>query len=303
MSFDQSTTQARLRPRAEGANIGPWIGFKHFLYLAEEAVLNHLREHDLGLVTLFSQYGLGVRIIEARIGIPAKLTLDDEVTATTRVTPAEDGGLHCVVELTVSRERRSTVAARARLRIGLTNEAIADPVKPVPPKLQTYVVPAGQPATITTDIPRLPRSRGSNAAAWSTRIPYYYCHYSSRLSYSGYVRLLEDAVDRFLAGRGISVRTILDRENWVPIVSRASLRLKSDAAMEETLHTLFIVDDIVKNTLYRARMECYVQRGDTLIHTATATIVHGYVISRGPNVGQLVTLDNTTLAALRGDQT
>src|SRR5688572_27855192 len=38
------TTRTTLRPSFEGTNIRTWIGFKHLMYLAHEAVIDHLRE-------------------------------------------------------------------------------------------------------------------------------------------------------------------------------------------------------------------------------------------------------------------
>ena len=40
---DSPIVRSVLRPRYEGANIRTWIGFKHLMYLAEEAVLEWLR--------------------------------------------------------------------------------------------------------------------------------------------------------------------------------------------------------------------------------------------------------------------
>ena len=41
-----------------GANIGTGIGFKHFMYLSEEAVPQHLRACGVGPGHLYEQYGL-----------------------------------------------------------------------------------------------------------------------------------------------------------------------------------------------------------------------------------------------------
>jgi hypothetical protein len=47
-------------------------------------------------------------------------------------------------------------------------------------------------------------------------------------------------------------------------------------------------------------MDCWVERDDTLVHTATARILHGYAYARGPDAGRLVELDEATIAAVTG---
>jgi len=139
---------------------------------------------------------------------------------------------------------------------------------------------------------------GSRAFLWSWRARYFHCHFSDRVQHSSYIQALEEVVDRFLADRGISVGRMLAERGWIPIVSRARIQLVADAHMEETIHTTFVVEEVLKRTAYDARMDCYVQRGDTIVHTATARILHGYASSRGRDAGQLVVLDDSTLAAL-----
>ena len=45
-------------------------------------------------------------------------------------------------------------------------------------------------------------------------------------------------------------------------------------------------------------MTCHVVRDGRLTQVATATILHGYAASRGPEAGRLATLDPETVAAL-----
>jgi hypothetical protein len=70
--------------------------------------------------------------------------------------------------------------------------------------------------------------------------------------------------------------------------------------MEETVHTVFQVDDVLRSMMFTGRMNCYVQRDDRLVLVATASILHGYAISRGPNAGQLARLDPEVCAILTG---
>jgi len=62
MNSIQPTTQTLLRPRFEGANIRTCIGFKHLLYMVEEAILQWFREHGPGPQYLFHEHGLELEI-------------------------------------------------------------------------------------------------------------------------------------------------------------------------------------------------------------------------------------------------
>ncbi len=111
---------------------------------------------------------------------------------------------------------------------------------------------------------------------WKWRIPYFYCHFTERLQHSGYLRLMEEVVDRFLASRGISIQTMLETRRWIPVVPNARLEILSEALMEETIYTVYTVKHIFKDVTYTSRMDCYVPRNNMLVHTATGQITHGY---------------------------
>ena len=72
----------------------------------------------------------------------------------------------------------------------------------------------------------------------------------------------------------------------------------ADAYMDEIVRTTFAITDVLKGMAFDARMDCYVQHGDTLRHTATAQILHGYAISDGPDAGRLTVLDPPIVSAL-----
>jgi acyl-CoA thioesterase FadM len=111
---------------------------------------------------------------------------------------------------------------------------------------------------------------------------------------------MEEVVDRFLHDRGLAIGQLLEERGWIPVVSRARVQMLSDVFMEETVHTVFRVDEILRDTMYTARMDCYVRRGDRLERAATATIMHGYAISRGEQAGSVAVLDDKTQATLLG---
>jgi acyl-CoA thioesterase FadM len=286
---DPPVTTVRLRPRREGANIRTWIGFKHFMYLAEEAVCGWLRERDLGPQRLYHEYGLGVSVVDSSVLLPAVLEVDDEAFA--EVTTTAVAG-RFAVRLLVPRGGENTVVLRGKVRVALP------PVVPgavAPPELAGFAHDPGPPPV---PVARPPREAGT--FAWDWRVPYYYCEHSERLAHSGYVRAMEEVVDRFLADRGLSVGHMLDSRGWIPVVSRAGLRILAPVFMEETVHTTFTVGDVVKGVMYDARMDCHVRRPEGWVHTATGRILHGYAVSRGPDAGTLATLDLSTVAALTG---
>ncbi|MFE9204947.1 thioesterase family protein [Micromonospora sp. NPDC007230] len=293
------------RPRYEGANIRTWIGFKHFMYLVEEAVLQWLLDQGHGARALFHEHGLGTEIIDCSVQLPAVLEVDDEV----RAEVVAGTGNRLRVQLSVSRDGQDVVVLRGHVTVALVPETDAPVHRPAPAAIATWEAPGLGAATgLRAELP-LPAGAdpvsvltpaGSAAFLWSWRAPYFYCHFSDRVQHSGFVRALEEVVDRFLADRGISVGRMLRERAWIPVVSRARVRLAEPAHMEETVHTVFQVDDVLRSMMFSGRMDCYVQRDDRLVLVATASILHGYAISRGPNAGQLARLDAEVCAILTG---
>jgi acyl-CoA thioesterase FadM len=279
----EQPTTLTLRPRFEGGNIRAWIGFKHFMYLAEEAVLEWFRGRQLGPATLFHEYGLSLSIVDSSVRLPAVLELDDVVRA--EVT----GGPERFTVRAYAERPGSPAVLRARVSVALV--PLPGTHRPVPPELAPAVgrLDRGEPAG-----PADP-----DAYLWTWRVPYYYCQFSEHIQHSGYVRALEEVVDRFLDDRGMSIRTMLDERGWIPVVPRARVRQFAAVAMEETVHTAFVVTDVVKDVGFDARMDCYVRRNGTLVRAATAQILHAYAVARGPGAGRLAELDAETVAALR----
>jgi acyl-CoA thioesterase FadM len=302
-----AATVLHARPRYEGGNIRTWIGFKHFYYLVEEAVLEWFRDRGTGARTLFHEYGLGVEVVDCSMQLPAVLEVDDDVRA--EVAAGPDGRLS--VRLTVRRNGREVVVLRGRVTVALVRERDAVEHRPAPDALRGLeVADLADASTVgTPDNRAVPAGRsaadvlapeGSPAFLWSWRAPYFYCHFSDRVQHSGYVRALEEVVDRFLADRGLSVARMLADRQWIPVVSRSRVRMVAAAHMEETVHTVLTVEDVLRRSMYQARVDFYVQRDDRLVQVATAGILHGYAISRGPRAGQLAELDDQVIAMLTG---
>jgi hypothetical protein len=66
------------------------------------------------------------------------------------------------------------------------------------------------------------------------------------------------------------------------------------------VHTAFVVQDVLRGTLFDARMHCYVDRGSRLVPVASASILHGYAIAAGPDAGGMAHLGDGVVAALTG---
>ncbi|MFE1782322.1 thioesterase family protein [Streptomyces sp. NPDC059506] len=299
------------KPRYEGANIRTWIGFKHFMYLSEEGVLEYFRSKGVGPEKLYHAYGLGLEFVDHSVSLPATLGIDDAVTAVVEPGRPKPGhGVPFKVKLTVERDGETVTVCSGKVRVALVTLKDVPAAEPVPAFLEPYTVPeaaaladvAGEQAkeADAADVAGVLAPADSNAFLWSWRIPYFYCRFSDRMQHSGYVRAMEEVVDRFLDARGISVRTMLVERGWIPVVSRARVHLLADALMEETLHTVLNVQEIIKDVMYTASFDCYVHRDGKLVRTATGSIMHGYAVSRGEKAGSLAEFDDTTRAALLG---
>jgi acyl-CoA thioesterase FadM len=292
------------RPRYEGANIRTWIGFKHLLYLVEESLLDFLRQQDLGPHRLFLEHGIGLQIVDCSVQLPTPVHIDDEIAAEVQ-EPARG---RYRITLRALRGDDDPVVVLARVTVAMVEERRAPGSAPVPDQLRGLVVRSISALGGGRDleIPSAADARSAltavhvGATLWTWRARYFLCHYSDRVQHSAYVRALEEVVERFLAERGLSVRTMLESHGWVPVVSRARLRLLADAHMDEEVHTCFIVGEILKDMAYEGRMECYVKRDGRLVHVATGEILHGYAKINGARAGALVVLDDRTKAALRG---
>lgn len=283
----------RGRPRYEGANIGTWVGFKQFVYLAEDAVLQYYRDRNLAPGELFHHNGVQLSIVEHSVRLPGPVFVDDEVHAEAVPTRSRDAAEDTfAVTLTVDRGGHHVPVLKGKVRVAF-----------VAPNGVTGELPAELVGRVVPDLAALrPRTEPSTSMRsgfrWSQSIPYPHCHFSDRMQHSGYVRNLEEVVHRYLAERGISIRRMLTERNWIPAVTRSQVRLLADAHLEEELHTVFTVDDIIKDVMFAGRMDCYVVRDGEVVQTATGEITHGYGISSGPDAGQVAIMDAQTQAAL-----
>ncbi|ANZ39741.1 hypothetical protein BBK82_30570 [Lentzea guizhouensis] len=292
MSLSDSTTTLRVRPAYEGANIGPWIGFKHVNYIVEEAVLNHFRERGLPAHDLYERHAVGLDVVELDTRILHALRIDEVVAA--HVTPLPGAEFRCRVVIEAERSGRPAKAVTSTAAAVLRRDHERAPEAALPHEVSPFVVDR-----ISGPVRDMPP--GANRFVWTSRVPYFYCHFTDRMQMSGCLRVMEEVVDLFLADRGISIRTMLDEAGWIPVVPHSRIRLLGEAAMEEELHTAFTVEDVFKDFTYTSRMDCHVVRDGRAVPIATGVITHGYaVIEKGPSM-RLVNFDDRVLSALLGE--
>ncbi|MEU0806388.1 alpha/beta fold hydrolase [Streptomyces sp. NPDC005970] len=314
------TTTVRLRPRYEGSNICTWIGFKHVNYLVEEAVLIHFAQSGVPARQLYEEYGLGLDVVGLDTRILHAFHMDDEAEAeVVPDTSAEDGTLGFRVTVRVDRAGSTLKAVTSKVRVSLRTDSYLDLPTEAPAELARFTVArlgthegaaeaagacvaadavlaaGGDEAAVLGAL-----TEGRNAYAWKWNITYPYCHFTERLQMSGYLRLMEEAKDRFVLDRGISIKTLLDDRKWIPVVPRSALRIVDEALMEEDLYTVYTVEEIFKDFTYTSRMDCYVVRDGRLTLTATGRIVHGYAVIENRRDWHLVPFDQRVLGALAG---
>ncbi|MGH4032648.1 hypothetical protein ACQB60_27340 [Actinomycetota bacterium Odt1-20B] len=304
-----TATTTQVRPRYEGSNICTWIGFKHVNYLVEEAVLDHFRQSGLPARALYEEHGLGLDLVLIDSRILHAFHMDDiaeaEVVPWTKET---DGTIGFKVTIRFERNGETLKAVTSKVRVSLRMDTYLEAAGEIPPLLARFAV-----ARLGDDLVREPAAAapaeqeildsltaGRNAYAWKWNIPYPYCHFTERIQMSGYLRLMEEGKDRFVADRGISIKTLLDDRRWIPVVPRSDIRILDEALMEEDLYTVFTVEEVFKDFTYTSRMDFYVLRDGNLVKTATGRIVHGYAVIENRRDWSLVSLDERVVDAING---
>ncbi|MER6144600.1 alpha/beta fold hydrolase [Streptomyces sparsogenes] len=318
------TTTARLRPRYEGSNICTWIGFKHVNYLVEEAVLIHFAHCGMPARLLYEEYGLGLDVVGLDSRILHAFHMDDEAEAeVVPDTSPDDDTLGFKVTLRVDRDGSTLKAVTSKVRVSLRTDTYLGLPTEIPGELARFTVGrlgahegaaeaarAAADAAPVTDTAAVAGggeaavlaalTEGRNAHAWKWNISYPSCHFTERLQMDGYLRLMEEAKDRFVRDRGISIKTLLDERQWIPVVPHSVIDIVDEALMEEDLYTVYTVEEIYKNFTYTSRMDCYVVRDGGLALTATGRIVHGYALIENRRDWHLVPFDRRVLDALGG---
>ena len=282
-------------------------------------MLEHFRSCGHQPRSLYERHGLCVDIVGIDTRISHAFHMDDLATATVTPVAGTEGELAFTVSITVQRDGKPVHAVTSTVGVALRSDPRGFPAQPPPAELAGYLVPEiKRGAAVTGPAPApggydLSASRaltgdpvlaalteGSNAVGWKWRIPYFYCHFTERMQMSGYLRVMEEIVDLFLAERNASIKTLLDEQNWIPVVPRSVISMTDEAYMEEDLYTVFTVEDVFKDFTYTARMDCYVLRDGSLLQTATGRITHGYAVIRNRADWALVRFDDRLLKAVGG---
>ncbi|GAB7188277.1 hypothetical protein ATKI12_8108 [Kitasatospora sp. Ki12] len=309
-----AVTRTEIRPRYEGSNICTWIGFKHVNYMVEEAVYDHFRQQGHPAGELYERFGLGTDITRIDTKILTAFHIDDLATATVRPTGVTERGAGFTVELTVERDGETVRAVVSKVAVQLRLDPRGHAVEPAPAALAPFVVDrlgatagakataaAVEPVTVDADgDPLAALTAGSNSFGWAWRMPYFYCHFTERVQMSGYLRQMEEVVDLFLEDRGVSIKTLLDEQDWIPVVPHSVIEILDEARMEETLYTVYTVENVFKRFTYTARMDCYVLRDGELVKTATGKITHGWAVIENRRDWTLVDFDDRLLNGING---
>lgn len=305
-------------PRFEGCNINTYIGFKHVMYMAEEAVIQFFREHDIRPRQLYEEYGICFDLVDHSIRILHGLKMDELVDVEIQPKKSENKEMLFAFRMFIERGDNRIKAATGTIAIQFKQHDGVTDIEQVPTAVAPYVVSkldrTGQftaPRKLEFD-PSQGRGESQpddslitqlykpedNVFVWKWHIPYIYCHYTKFMQMSGYVRLMEEVADLFWVDRGISIYTYLDTRQWIPVVPSAKISMLQDAIMEETIYTVFSMDFIFRESTYTHKMDCYVKRDGNLVHTATGEITHGYAKNVSRKEWKLVNFDDVTLDAL-----
>lgn len=295
------STQVTVRPRYEGSNICTWIGFKHVNYLVEEAVLDHLRQRGYPAGTLYERYGLCTDVTEIDTKILTAFHIDDVAVATVRPLPASGNEIRLAVDIV---REGDVLAVKSKVSVSLRLDPRGFPAERPPAELAAHVVDRlgtrATPIRVGDADPLDLLTAGRNAFGWAWRMPYFYCHFTERVQMSGYLRNMEEIVDLFLADRGASIKTLLDEQNWIPVVPHSKITILDEAAMEEELFTVLTVEDVFKRYTVTARMDTYVLRDGVLVPTTTGKITHGWAVIENRRDWSLVRFDDRLTDALTG---
>ncbi|MET1071626.1 MAG: thioesterase family protein, partial [Umezawaea sp.] len=220
---------------------------------------------------------------------------------------AHDGPeLRLSVEFTVDRGK-PVKAVKSKVSVSLRLDPHGFDAEDAPAELAPHVVDAisaedkgVMPIPVGDGDPLDLLTAGRNAFGWAWRMPYFYCHFTERVQMSGYLRQMEEILDLFVEDRGVSIKTLLDEQNWIPVVPHSRITFLAEAKMEETLYTVFTVENVFKRYTFTARMDCYVLRDGVLVPTATGRITHGWAVIENRKDWSLVNFDDRLTDALTG---
>lgn len=292
--------QTYLHPQNEGANIENYIGFKHLTYLMEEAFINYFREKYLSPNILFKKYGIKLFIKCLNIAIAKAVNVDDEIRI--NIT-----SLCSNKYLIKACDNIGNLFFKGEITIHVIFPCANFDLKLLPPQIEQLLIDILNNENENTYIKLLVnnncplnvlKEQYSTAFIYKKRIPYYYCNFTNELHHSGYERIIEEAVDLYLDNRHLSIKTMLDQKNWIPVVSKSSIEIKNTVKMEDTIYIVFTIKNVIFNSIYEAEIKIFKCINDGLIEVAVGYISHGYSLIKDPQKPELVFIDKQTLNAL-----
>lgn len=281
---------------SEGNNVMSWIGFKHIMYLAQQAVLAHFRAAGLGFRKLFEEHGLLLEIVANQGRILHALKLDEEIEIAVKPSFTEAAGLRFEIAMFVQRGDKRIKTYSGKIGVVL----VADRALGMPVLETDYgaLAPYVAKKALPTEYEGGAVDPAAKRLDWSVRIPYFYCHGNERLKMSGYLRFMEEADERFCEQQNIGVSDLLQERRWIPAVPNAKVQILDAAYMGETLHVEYAIKDVIKTLLYTCTMNAFVERHGTRIRVATGEIVHGYAEVESRKDWAMVNFDRKVMDAL-----
>lgn len=271
-------TEVALAPRYESANVALRLSVRGLTSLVEEAVINWFRVRGFSPSTLYSTYGLEFSTIDCSSLFFGSVTVDDDVVASAEPV----GPRYFNVKLTVRRGDRQTVVARSRVTVvmlrrpgwsvELPEELLGMAIDKID-RIRT-AVESHDPEFEARD---LDERITNDTLGWhrSWRVALGDCHYSGRMQYTGYVRILEQLGELFLADKGLPVSELI-AQGQTTVMPRVRVRILADAEAGDLMHTTYEIHQVVGGKLLDCRFDCHVERGERRIPVATGILLKGF---------------------------
>lgn len=272
-------TQSEHTPHVEGVNMGTYVGFKHVAYTLQAGVYAHLRRNGMGARVLYDEFGVHFELTGMDVTLRSGMLLDDAVYVTVEPCHDEESrSLRFRCLASVVRESGRVVVATGELSGQLTrlsnDPRFTDRRKPEP-LLGAWIhedIPM-----VDAEHPIPVRGREHLGVTWTQRLGYVYGHYFGPLYVDAYLRILEDAKDRFMVEIGCPLEQLAATEGLVPMVTRFNLHLESIANMGVSATIDYHVTNIIKRLLYDAAFQAWELLGDGMGRPlVTGSIQHGY---------------------------
>jgi acyl-CoA thioesterase FadM len=236
-----------------------------------------VRGFDTG--TLHDRYRLEFTTIDCSSLIFGAVAVTDEVLAAAEPV----GPRYFNVTLAVRRGERTVVVVRSRVTVLMLRRP-GDPAE-LPEELLGMAVDkidrirtAVESHDPEFEARDLDERITNDGLGWhrSWRVATHRCHYAGRVHYAGYLRILEELAEMFLADRGITTRDLIQRHGLLPMMQRVRVRVLADAYAGDRMHTTYEIHQVVGGKLFDCRFDAHVERDGRRIPTATGILLAGF---------------------------